>query len=123
MQRRCRHSAFHNTTAIVGAGVLGLPFAMKYLTWSGGVIVMCLSWGTSLYTLWQVHAPERWRLQAFVFSSAAVRQAQMLRCGASHLEWEVGSVFALTQEQMITVLTQVSWVFAHGFHTMCRRTM
>ena len=27
---------------------------MKYLTWSGGVIVMCLSWVTSLYTLWQV---------------------------------------------------------------------
>jgi Transmembrane amino acid transporter protein len=50
----CKCSAFHNTTAIVGAGVLGLPFAMKYLTWSGGVIVMCLSWVTSLYTLWQV---------------------------------------------------------------------
>jgi Transmembrane amino acid transporter protein len=51
---QCKCSAFHNTTAIVGAGVLGLPFAMKYLTWSGGVIVMCLSWATSLYTLWQV---------------------------------------------------------------------
>jgi amino acid permease len=50
------YSAFHNTTAIVGAGVLGLPFAMKYLTWSGGVIVMCLSWITSLYTLWQLCA-------------------------------------------------------------------
>jgi Transmembrane amino acid transporter protein len=47
-------SAFHNTTAIVGAGVLGLPFAMRYLTWSGGVVIMCLSWFTSLYTLWQV---------------------------------------------------------------------
>ncbi len=54
---RCKCSAFHNTTAIVGAGVLGLPFAMKYLTWSGGVIVMCLSWVTSLYTLWQVGNP------------------------------------------------------------------
>jgi amino acid permease len=50
------YSAFHNTTAIVGAGVLGLPFAMKYLMWPGGVVVMCLSWATSLYTLWQLCA-------------------------------------------------------------------
>lgn len=54
----CRRSAFHNTTAIVGAGVLGLPFAMKYLMWPGGVVVMCLSWITSLYTLWQARAAD-----------------------------------------------------------------
>lgn len=28
------YSAFHNVTAMVGAGVLGLPKAMTYLTWS-----------------------------------------------------------------------------------------
>eukprot|EP00208_Stichococcus_sp_RCC1054_P002184 CAMPEP_0206149468 /NCGR_PEP_ID=MMETSP1473-20131121/37794_1 /ASSEMBLY_ACC=CAM_ASM_001109 /TAXON_ID=1461547 /ORGANISM="Stichococcus sp, Strain RCC1054" /LENGTH=520 /DNA_ID=CAMNT_0053546931 /DNA_START=237 /DNA_END=1799 /DNA_ORIENTATION=- len=50
------YSAFHNTTAIVGAGVLGLPFAMKYLLWPGGVVIMILSWITSLYTLWQLCA-------------------------------------------------------------------
>lgn len=50
------YSAFHNTTAIVGAGVLGLPYAMSFLTWPGGVIVMALAWGTSLYTLWQLCA-------------------------------------------------------------------
>lgn len=50
------YSAFHNTTAIVGAGVLGLPFAMKYLLWPGGVVIMLLSWLTSLYTLWQLCA-------------------------------------------------------------------
>ncbi len=44
----------HNITAIVGAGVLGLPYAMAYLTWPGGTIVLVLSWVTSLYTLWQV---------------------------------------------------------------------
>lgn len=27
------YSAFHNVTAMVGAGVLGLPNAMVYLTW------------------------------------------------------------------------------------------
>lgn len=67
----CRwYSAFHNTTAIVGAGVLGLPFAMKYLLWPGGVVIMILSWLTSLYTLWQVpHLP---------FSSPSVRLHRLL---------------------------------------------
>jgi len=27
------YSTFHNVTAMVGAGVLGLPNAMAYLTW------------------------------------------------------------------------------------------
>ena len=37
----CRlHSCFHNTTAMVGAGVLGLPYAFKYLTWPGGIVVL-----------------------------------------------------------------------------------
>jgi hypothetical protein len=27
------YAAFHNVTAMVGAGVLGLPYAMVYLTW------------------------------------------------------------------------------------------
>jgi len=43
----------------VGAGVLGLPFAVKYLMWPGGVVVMCLSWCTSLYTLWQVRSLQK----------------------------------------------------------------
>jgi amino acid permease len=48
------YSAFHNVTAIVGAGVLGLPHAMSYLGWPGGMVVLCLSWIISLYTLWQL---------------------------------------------------------------------
>ncbi len=54
---RWHTAAVHNVTAIVGAGVLGLPYAMAYLTWPGGVVVLLLSWTTSLYTLWQVGAP------------------------------------------------------------------
>lgn len=27
------HSAFHNVTAMVGAGVLGLPFAVSQIGW------------------------------------------------------------------------------------------
>ncbi|GAB2221328.1 hypothetical protein Droror1_Dr00012503 [Drosera rotundifolia] len=48
------YSAFHNVTAMVGAGVLGLPFAMSELGWGLGTVVMVLSWVITLYTLWQM---------------------------------------------------------------------
>uniref|UniRef100_A0A0D9X401 Amino acid transporter transmembrane domain-containing protein n=1 Tax=Leersia perrieri TaxID=77586 RepID=A0A0D9X401_9ORYZ len=43
------YSAFHNVTAMVGAGVLSLPFAM-----GPGIAVLILSWIITLYTLWQM---------------------------------------------------------------------
>ncbi|XP_038895473.1 lysine histidine transporter 2-like [Benincasa hispida] len=49
-----QYSAFHNVTAMVGAGVLGLPFAMSQLGWGPGVVVIALSWIITLYTLWQM---------------------------------------------------------------------
>ncbi|KAL9248352.1 hypothetical protein vseg_021683 [Gypsophila vaccaria] len=48
------YSAFHNVTAMVGAGVLGLPFAMSQLGWGPGVVILVLSWVITLYTLWQM---------------------------------------------------------------------
>eukprot|EP00249_Psilotum_nudum_P018671 c26910_g3_i1 orf=491-1687(+) len=48
------YSAFHNVTAMVGAGVLSLPHAMVYLGWGPGVVVLILSWVITLYTLWQM---------------------------------------------------------------------
>ncbi|OEL21603.1 Lysine histidine transporter 1 [Dichanthelium oligosanthes] len=48
------YSAFHNVTAMVGAGVLGLPYAMSRLGWGAGITVMILSWIITLYTLWQM---------------------------------------------------------------------
>ncbi|XP_073142947.1 lysine histidine transporter 2-like [Henckelia pumila] len=48
------YSTFHNVTAMVGAGVLGLPYAMSELGWGPGVTVMVLSWIITLYTLWQM---------------------------------------------------------------------
>ncbi|XP_071928964.1 lysine histidine transporter-like 2 [Coffea arabica] len=48
------YSAFHNITAMVGAGVLGLPYAMSELGWGPGVTIMILSWVITLYTLWQM---------------------------------------------------------------------
>ncbi|GLJ36643.1 hypothetical protein SUGI_0737200 [Cryptomeria japonica] len=48
------YSAFHNVTAMVGAGVLSLPNAVSHLGWTPGVIVLVLSWMITLYTLWQM---------------------------------------------------------------------
>ncbi|XVF49679.1 hypothetical protein PTKIN_Ptkin04bG0032200 [Pterospermum kingtungense] len=48
------YSAFHNVTAMVGAGVLGLPYAMSHLGWGPGVVIMVMSWVITLYTLWQM---------------------------------------------------------------------
>nr|XP_010930433.2 lysine histidine transporter 1 [Elaeis guineensis] len=48
------YSAFHNVTAMVGAGVLSLPYAMAHLGWGPGVVVLVLSWVITLYTLWQM---------------------------------------------------------------------
>ncbi|CAI8594030.1 unnamed protein product [Vicia faba] len=48
------YSAFHNVTAMVGAGVLGLPYAMADLGWGPGVTLLILSWIITLYTLWQM---------------------------------------------------------------------
>ncbi|KAJ4961051.1 hypothetical protein NE237_020961 [Protea cynaroides] len=48
------YSAFHNVTAMVGAGVLGLPYALAGLGWGPGVAILTLSWIITLYTLWQM---------------------------------------------------------------------
>ncbi|KAJ9564324.1 hypothetical protein OSB04_000290 [Centaurea solstitialis] len=48
------YAAFHNVTAMVGAGVLSLPYAMSHLGWGPGVTILILSWVITLYTLWQM---------------------------------------------------------------------
>ncbi|XP_011086736.1 lysine histidine transporter 1 [Sesamum indicum] len=48
------YSTFHNVTAMVGAGVLSLPYAMSSMGWGPGVTLMILSWLITLYTLWQM---------------------------------------------------------------------
>ncbi|KAG6529957.1 hypothetical protein ZIOFF_012174 [Zingiber officinale] len=48
------YSAFHNVTAMVGAGVLSLPYALAQLGWGPGITVLVISWIITLYTLWQM---------------------------------------------------------------------
>lgn len=53
------HVVAYYITAVVGAGVLGLPYAMANLGWGLGVTMMVLSWIITLYTMWQmVHMHE-----------------------------------------------------------------
>ncbi|XP_039144501.1 lysine histidine transporter-like 6 isoform X1 [Dioscorea cayenensis subsp. rotundata] len=46
------YATFHNVTAMVGAGVLSLPYAMAHLGWGPGSLALVLSWCITLYTLW-----------------------------------------------------------------------
>ncbi|KAJ4955768.1 hypothetical protein NE237_012551 [Protea cynaroides] len=48
------YAAFHNVTAMVGAGVLSLPYAMSELGWGPGVVILILSWMITFFTLWQM---------------------------------------------------------------------
>ncbi|KAL6498421.1 hypothetical protein OROHE_026689 [Orobanche hederae] len=47
------YSAFHNVTAMVGAGVLGLPLVLARLE-IPGIIVIIISWLVTWYTVWQL---------------------------------------------------------------------
>ncbi|BBH00502.1 lysine histidine transporter 1 [Prunus dulcis] len=47
--RNAKYSAFHNVNAMVGAGVLSLPFAM-----GPGIVILVLSWVVTLFTLWHM---------------------------------------------------------------------
>lgn len=48
------YSTMHNVTAMVGAGVLSLPYAMSEMGWGAGVTAMLLSWIITFYTIWQM---------------------------------------------------------------------
>lgn len=43
-------AAGHLITAIIGAGVLGLPHAVSWLGWVGGVVFLVVSFATTLWT-------------------------------------------------------------------------
>ncbi|KAG6412772.1 hypothetical protein SASPL_125459 [Salvia splendens] len=60
------HSAFHNVTAVVGAGVLGLPYAMSQLGWGPGMAALVLSWIITLYSLWQMVEMHEMRLGLWI---------------------------------------------------------
>ncbi|GAB2297057.1 hypothetical protein Dimus_031160 [Dionaea muscipula] len=48
------YSTFHAVTAMVGAGVLSLPYAMAFLGWGPGTMVLLISWCITLNTTWQM---------------------------------------------------------------------
>ncbi|CAN6587476.1 unnamed protein product [Malus baccata var. baccata] len=48
------YSAFHNITAVVGAGILGLPYALSGCGWGPGIAAIFLSWVITFYSFWQL---------------------------------------------------------------------
>ena len=50
------HAGFHNVCAVVGVGVLGLPYAFSYLGWFGGIFGLTATLVVSLYTAYQISA-------------------------------------------------------------------
>nr|AFK44764.1 unknown [Lotus japonicus] len=48
------YSTFHTVAAMIGAGVLGLPYAMAYLGWVPGILLLMLSWCLTLNSMWQM---------------------------------------------------------------------
>ncbi|KAM1170264.1 hypothetical protein ACFX2G_021161 [Malus domestica] len=48
------YSTFHTVTAMIGAGVLSLPYAMAFLGWGPGTMVLVISWCMTLNTMWQM---------------------------------------------------------------------
>ena len=53
---------------MVGAGVLGLPYAFSYLGWAGGLVSLTLLCGISLYTsylLAELHEDGNIRLNTY----------------------------------------------------------
>ena len=47
-------AACHTVTAVVGAGVLGLPYSFSYLGWAVGLIFLIIASSSSLYTSYQL---------------------------------------------------------------------
>ncbi len=50
------HAAFHTVTAVVGVGVLGLPYSFSYLGWYAGVAALVATLAASLYTAYLLSA-------------------------------------------------------------------
>ena len=50
------HVLGHSVTAVVGVGILGLPYAFSCLGWIGGLIVLAIATIASLYTCYLLAA-------------------------------------------------------------------
>lgn len=62
------HAAFHSVCAVVGAGVLGIPYAFSYLGWAGGLTSLTLLFLISFYTsylLSELHEDGNVRLNTY----------------------------------------------------------
>ncbi|KAK9090183.1 hypothetical protein Sjap_023360 [Stephania japonica] len=105
------YSAFHNVTAIVGAGVLSLPYAMAQLGWGPGTVVLALSWIITLYTLWQMV-----EMHELVPGKRFDRYHEL--CQHAFGE-KLGLYIVVPQQLMVQVGSDIVYMVTEGNH--CRR--
>lgn len=84
---RWYHAGFHTVTAVVGVGVLGLPYSFSYLGWFGGTFALTLTLAASLYTAYLLAAlheePDGTRHDRYVDLGVAILGMHVPACPSS----------------------------------------
>ncbi|PWA44493.1 transmembrane amino acid transporter family protein [Artemisia annua] len=100
------NSTFHTVTAMVGAGVLSLPYAMAYLGWGPGMAVMIISWCLTLHTFWiltQLHE-----------SSEGVRYDRYIDLARYAFGQKLGPWIVLPQQLIVQVGVNIVYMVTGG---------
>ncbi|KAM7476874.1 hypothetical protein LguiB_024117 [Lonicera macranthoides] len=100
------YSAFHNVTAVVGAGVLGLPFAMSQIGWIGGMTALTASWLITLYSFWQ--------LVELHESVPGKRFDRYTELGQHAFGEKLGYWVVMPQQMMVQVATDILYMVTGG---------
>ncbi|XP_024959630.1 lysine histidine transporter-like 5 [Cynara cardunculus var. scolymus] len=100
------YSAFHNVTAVVGAGVLGLPFAMSQLGWVGGLTTLSVSWVVTFYSLWQMVELHEW--------VPGKRFDRYPELGQHAFGEKLGYWLVMPQQMMVQIATDIVYMVTGG---------
>lgn len=94
------HAAFHTVTAVVGAGVLGLPHAFSFLGWAAGLLLLTLLCGFSIYTSYLLaalhEAPGGERLNTYREMGAAILGAQRGKLAVATVQYTLMAGLCIT---------------------------
>ncbi|KAM7477246.1 hypothetical protein LguiB_024489 [Lonicera macranthoides] len=100
------YSAFHNVTAVVGAGVLGLPYALSQLGWVPGLTALLVSWLVTFYSFWQLV-----ELHEVVPGKRFDRYPEL---GQHAFGEKLGYWVVMPQQLMVQVATNIAYMVTGG---------
>ena len=114
------HAGFHNVCAVVGVGVLGLPYAFSYLGWFGGIFGLTATLVVSLYTAYQISAlheePDGTRHNRYADLGRAIlgqHRCYALSCAYHHHDKKL-------YEALLAMHGAVRIIMGRG-HSLCQR--